>query len=135
MTKQHIESDHQIALIKWMRSAAQYYPQLKLLHSSLNGVRMSMSRARIAKAEGMLSGIPDLFLPVPMLNIDTGKWQHGLYIEMKKPKTASSGKGTVSPKQKVIIEQLRAVGYQVDICYGWQEAKACILRYVGIEND
>ena len=41
------------------------YPYLEMLHCSLNGVKLSGTQAKIAKGQGMLSGVPDLFLPVP----------------------------------------------------------------------
>jgi hypothetical protein len=42
----HLEAAHQQQVIEWARMA-------------------SKSQAGIAKSQGMLSGVPDLFLPVP----------------------------------------------------------------------
>ena len=50
------------------------------IHCSLNGVKLSGTQAKIAKGQGMLSGVPDLFLPVPK------NGYHGLFIEMKSEK-------------------------------------------------
>jgi len=60
----HLESAHQQQVIEWARMAS-----------------------RSAKGQGMLSGVPDLFLPVPKNGF------HGLFIEMK------SEKGRVTENQ------------------------------------
>ena len=60
----HLESAHQQQVIEWARWASRSakYPMLNMLHCSLNGVKLSKTQAGIAKAQGMLSGVPDLFL-------------------------------------------------------------------------
>ena len=80
----HLESIQQTQVIEWSKwaykSKPTQYPMLNMLHCSLNGVKLSGTQARIAKAQGMLSGVPDLFLPVPKNGF------HGLFIEMKSEK-------------------------------------------------
>ena len=63
----HMEADQQKQVVTWARwaSKSNKYPMLEMLHCSLNGVKLSPIQASIAKAQGMLSGVPDLFLPVP----------------------------------------------------------------------
>ena len=63
----HLESAQQQQVIEWARMASRSakYPMLDMLHCSLNGVKLSGTQAKIAKGQGMLSGVPDLFLPVP----------------------------------------------------------------------
>ena len=65
----HLESAHQASVIEWAKWAIKAnpkrYPNLDMLHCSLNGVKLSKTQAGIAKGQGMLSGGPDLFLPVP----------------------------------------------------------------------
>jgi len=108
----HLESAHQQQVIEWARMASRSakYPMLNMLHCSLNGVKLSKSQAGIAKAQGMLSGVPDLFLPVAV-----GKY-HGLYIEMK------HGKNTLTENQKKFLQNAANVGYAVSVCYSAQEA-------------
>ena len=75
-----------------------------LLFSIPNGGYRSKTIAGIMKAEGVVSGVPDLFLAIP-------KGQYaGLFIEMKTPK------GVVSDNQKMMIEALKKQGYAVEIC-------------------
>jgi len=85
----HLEAAHQAQVVEWARLASRSakYPMLNMLHCSLNGVKLSKTQAGIAKAQGMLSGVPDLFLPVPKNGF------HGLFIEMK------SEKGRVTENQ------------------------------------
>jgi hypothetical protein len=86
------------------------YPMLNMLHCSLNGVKLSKTQAGIAKAQGMLSGVPDLFLPVPK------NGYHGLFIEMK------YGSNKVTENQEKFLQNAANVGYAVSVCYSAQEA-------------
>ena len=90
---------------------------LNMLHCSLNGVKLSATQARIAKAQGMLSGVPDLFLPVPR-----GCF-HGLYIEMK------SEKGRLTDNQKWFLSNAESLGYKTVVCYSANEAIEKIKEY------
>ena len=70
-----MEADQQKQVVTWARWASKSgkYPMLEMLHCSLNGVKLSAIQASIAKAQGMLSGVPDLFLPVPKKVFETIK--------------------------------------------------------------
>jgi len=108
----HLEAEHQKTVVEWARWASRSakYPMLEMLHCSLNGVKLSKSQAGIAKGQGMLSGVPDLFLPVPR-----GKY-HGLYIEMK------HGDNTLTENQNKFLQNAANVGFAVSVCYSAQEA-------------
>ena len=71
--------------------------------------------AKLLKAEGVVKGVPDLCIPA---------W--GLWLEMKKRKG-----GRVSKEQEARIEALRAAGYAVKVCRGFDAAKRDILEYIG----
>jgi hypothetical protein len=81
-----------------------------MLHCSLNGVKLSAIQASIAKAQGMLSGVPDLFLPVPK------NGYHGLFIEMK------YGSNKVTENQEKFLQNAANVGYAISVCYSANEA-------------
>jgi hypothetical protein len=104
------EAIEQAKVIAWAKRHEHIYPYLWLLHCSLNGVKLSAIQASIAKAQGMLSGVPDLFLPVPK------NGYHGLYIEMK------SAKGRVSVEQSRYLKCAAENGYSVVVCYSANEA-------------
>ena len=104
------ESIEQAKVIAWARANENNYPYLWMLHSSLNGVKMTKAQAGRAIAQGMLSGVPDLFLPVPK------NGYHGLFIEMK------YGSNKVTENQEKFLQNAANVGYAVSVCYSANEA-------------
>ena len=104
------EAIEQAKVIAWARANENNYPYLWMLHSSLNGVKMTKAQAGRAIAQGMLSGVPDLFLPVPK------NGYHGLFIEMK------YGSNKVTENQEKFLQNAANVGFAVSVCYSAQEA-------------
>jgi hypothetical protein len=76
------------------------------------------------KAMGMKPGVFDMFLPQPC-----GTW-HGLYIEMKRPRTDKQKAGTLSTEQKEFGDFVWYNGYYCVLCYGWLEATTIIESYL-----
>lgn len=74
------------------------------------------------KRMGVKAGVPDLFLPVPRGGC------HGLFIELKAPY------GRLSDYQRGWLESLKASGYAVSVCYGYDEARRDILQYLALEK-
>ena len=111
------EAAEQEKVIKWARDNEKNYPFLWMLHSSLNGVKLSKTQAGKAKASGMLSGVPDLFLPVPRGSF------FGLYIEMK------SEKGRLTENQQWFLSNAESLGYKTAVCYSAKEAIDAIEAY------
>ena len=102
---EHLEQAH---LVMWFRRA---YPDT-LIFAIPNGGMRSKSQAMKLKVEGVVAGIPDLFVP---------EWR--LWIEMKKVKG-----GVVSKEQQLMIKYLQSVGYSVIVGLGAEDAKAQILE-------
>lgn len=113
------EGMEQATLFNWAKMQEWKYPELDLMYHIPNGGKRSGTEAARFKAEGVKSGVPDIFLPVPR----GGK--HGLYIEMKRQKG-----GSVSDNQSEWIEKLRSQGYRVDVCKGWEAASRVIVEYL-----
>lgn len=67
---------------------------------------------------GLAKGFPDLFIP------KAKNGAHGLFIELK------AGKGRTSTEQDEWISLLRAEGYAVFVCYGFEAARQTIDKYV-----
>ena len=107
---QQPEAIEQAKVIAWARASERNYPYLQLLHCSLNGVKMTKAQAGRAIAQGMLSGVPDLFLPVPK------NGYHGLFIEMK------YGSNKVTENQEKFLQNAANAGYAVSVCYSANEA-------------
>jgi len=118
------EHEAQAAVIRWARSMELILPSLRLLLAIPNAAKRSPGLAAMLKAEGLKSGVPDLFLPVPM---STGiAWVPGLFVEMKiRP-------NRVTENQAGWIMDLRNQGYRVEICWSAVEAIEVLKSYLGI---
>lgn len=112
------ESEEQQALIQWTELQMNKYPELELLFHIPNGGKRHIAVAKKLKAEGVKSGVPDLCLPVPKREF------HGMYIEMKVPGNSPT------KNQKVWIKNLKAQGYYVVVCYGWEKAAEELKKYL-----
>lgn len=117
------ESWEQKCVIKWSQqpSVRQLYPELMFLHHIPNE-RADKVQAAILKDMGVKKGVPDLFLPFPVLQF------HGLYIEMK----ALDGKP--DDDQLWWLEHLRANGYACAVCYGWKKAVEVLQWYLNLKK-
>jgi len=110
------EHDEQVALIRWAELSG--LPELQLLFAIPNGGQRHPAVARKLRDEGLKPGVPDLCLPVARGNY------HGLFIEMK------VGKNKPTASQSQWIGELRRRGYRVEVCYGYEEARAMIENYL-----
>jgi hypothetical protein len=90
-------------LVQWFRRTYRG----ELIFSIPNGGHRSKTTAALLKATGVVAGVPDLFVP-----------RYATFIEMKRTKG-----GVLSDAQKDIIAQIEAMGYQVLVCYGAEDAK------------
>lgn len=113
------EGLEQATLFSWAQMQSWRWPELELMMHIPNGGKRSKSEAARFKAEGVKSGVPDIFLPVPR-----GGY-HGLWIELKRREG-----GTVSREQKEWIARLTEQGYRAAVCRGWEEASEEIKRYM-----
>lgn len=126
-----LESEEQEKVFSWVNTNKKKYPELALAHASLNGVKLSPGAAVKAKKQGMVSGIPDLFLPISEPLDGRIKYpHHGLFIELKR----KSG-GKVSAEQMIMLDALNSQGFLAVVCYGADEAIETIKNYLGIKND
>ncbi|MDD4381748.1 MAG: VRR-NUC domain-containing protein [Candidatus Dojkabacteria bacterium] len=133
------EHDEQVALFYWAELNSNKIPSLKLLMAIPNGASYGggggrWNIAKRMKDEGVKKGVPDVFLPVPMMYMDEntneiGKVSAGLWIEMK------AGKNKTSDEQDWWIEQLREAGYRVEVCYSSQEAIDVITDYLDLNSN
>lgn len=120
------EDGHQIALFCWSATpeVRQRWPELKWLFAIPNGGFRTKSQGGRLKAGGVKRGVPDTCLP-----IKRGRYP-GLWLELKRPKSARGRAGTTSDDQDVWIEHLRSQGYACAVCVGWDEARECLISYL-----
>jgi hypothetical protein len=105
------EHDETATVVAWCRFMSGQYPCLAWLHAIPNGSRYGTNRrlaaieARKQHEEGLLPGVPDLFLPFPARNFN------GFYIEMK-----SKGKlSEVRDGQVAFLAYAESVGYLAQV--------------------
>lgn len=124
---QHIEHEHQVALIHWARRvrlapAADVAPGSKvadyLLAIPNGGKRSSPREGARLKAEGVKPGVSDLMLP-----LRRGGFA-GLWLELKAP-----GKKP-TPLQAEWLERMARAGYCATWCDDWQKAAVIITDYL-----
>lgn len=111
----HHESRLQTSLVKAIRSI---FPAARNIFAVPNGGVRSIATARRLKGEGVLAGVPDLFLPVAK-----GEY-HGLFLEVK------TETGRLSPSQTEICEYLRGEGYRVEIVRSVAEGIELVSTYL-----
>ena len=121
---QATEHGEQAAFVKWCKLMEPQIPELALLFAIPNGGFRHWKTAAYLKAEGVKAGVPDLFLPVCV-----SYEERGLFIEMKRP-----GGPKPTKEQSWWHERLRKGEFEVEVCYGFEEAKTAILRYLGKED-
>lgn len=96
------EHEEQRNFIQWFRRK---YPLVRIFAVPNGGARSPATAGRL-KAEGVLRGVPDLFVP---------EWR--LWIEMKRIKG-----GRLSDEQKEWIDYLERHGYRCIVGYGCEGA-------------
>ena len=125
-----LEEEEQEKVFSWVNEKMDKYPELALCHASLNGVKLSPGAAVKAKRQGMIKGIPDIFLPV--MEPEDGVMSHphhGLFIEMKRKMG-----GKVSAEQMITLDALNAQGFLAVVCHGADEAIETIKDYLNIKD-
>ena len=106
-----VPSEHfeQRELVRWFR---QTWPGVRIFAIPNGGARSKATAGRL-KAEGVASGVPDLFIPA---------WR--LWVEMKRSKG-----GSVSAEQKDWIQYLESVNYRCIVGKGADDAKRQISAF------
>jgi len=96
--------EHQV-----QKAIAQYLDLRKVCWFAVpNGGQRNKIVAAKLKAEGVKAGVPDICV------IHDGQVY---FLEVKKPKTANSGKGTLSKPQKEFIARIEEAGGEVAVVY------------------
>lgn len=121
------EHSNQVVLFAW--AAESGIPELKWLFAIPNGFYATPAQKAKMKAEGLRSGVWDVFLPIAGKWPDN-HWNAGLFIELKHEKYRKQAIGGLTDKQIEFRKDLECE-YAFVICYSWQEARDAILNYLG----
>ena len=111
------EHDLQVACVRWFRY--QYPEYATLLMAIPNGGWRNEVVAAKLKAEGVVPGVPDLFLAIPRCG------KAGLWIEMKNGKA-----GRLSDLQREMIAALEKVGYACIVCHTFDQFFKVVTDYL-----
>jgi len=116
---------------QWITLATPRIPQLALaFHCPNGGFRNAREAARL-KGLGVRAGVPDVLIPSPSYESIRDEpiaiFFHGLAIELK------AGKNTTTPEQDCWHKNLRAAGWQVNVCRSFDEARQAIADYFGVK--
>jgi len=117
------EHAEQVAIFEWAKLNLAKYPQLENLFAIPNGGQRSGRTGAMLKAEGVKSGVPDMFLSYPC------NGYHGLFIELKK---RNGNPSDVSEAQADWISRLNQAGYLANVAYGAKEAVQIIMDYLNM---
>lgn len=108
----------QVKVVQYVRT---FYPEVLIL-SIPNGSGTTAKNRLALYAEGLLPGVPDLFIP------EARKGFHGLWIEMK------TNEGVESKAQKIIRKNLELNGYLCYVARCEQTAINIIESYLSTEE-
>ncbi len=115
------ESKSQQEVVRWWRdNSYEWHLDAELLFAIPNQARRSRANASRMSAEGLLAGVPDVFLAVPRGDCA------GFFIEMK----ASGGK--LSENQRLMLARLTKAGYATLVAYSATDAINAIRAYMNL---
>jgi hypothetical protein len=115
------------AFVEWLRLYEKDMPELGLMFHIPNGERRGRKTGYKLKTMGVIPGVSDFFMPVPV------KKHHGLWIELKR---AGISKSSVSPEEQDWLFKMQKQGYAVRVCYGFESAVETTLTYLkGLWNE
>ena len=109
------EHEEQRELVRWFR---QTWPGVRIFAIPNGGARSPATAGRL-KAEGVSSGVPDLFIPA---------W--GLWVEIKRSKG-----GSLSAEQKDWIAYLESVRFCCIVGKGADDAKGKLQAFFNQHKD
>lgn len=109
------ERTEQVVFVARVR---EFYPDV-LIFAIPNGGSRRPGEGAGLKAQGVLAGVPDVFVAEPR-----GHWA-GLFVEMKR-----EDGGRTTDAQDRVQEELVARGYSVVVAAGAEEAWRCVEVYL-----
>ncbi len=111
------EREHhiQVACVRWFQTQ---HPR-HLLFAIPNGGKRNPVVAAKLKAEGVLPGVPDLFIAAARGGFN------GLFVELK------AGKNKPTPAQEDVMRGLTSAGYKCAVCRSLDEFMEVVNDYLG----
>lgn len=113
MRKAHLEDDLQQMCVQWFK----LQHSDKIIFAVPNGGKRNLFEALRLKKQGVLAGVPDLFIPEPT------KEYHGLFIELK------VGKNKLTLAQSEFIGWVHCRGYRTEVVRTFEQFQFVIGNY------
>lgn len=123
------EHSQQAAFFCWANSIKKDYPMLRFMFAVPNGGERNKVAAARLVAEGVKSGAPDIFLPYPKIRNNQVLY-HGLFIEMKRPKSVGLAAGRLTANQIEFQDYLISQNYAHIIAFDYLQAANAVLEYL-----
>lgn len=121
-----LEDDEQIAFVQWLR--ANNIPHFHCPNEAGGQTKSLKIRAMKMKRMGVSSGVPDMFIFIPVYGIDgTVDCYQMCVVEMKRKKGS-----TTSPAQKEWLKVIGMAGIPCAVCKG---AEAAVKFVEDIEQE
>ena len=114
---EHLEQSRFFAVIRRMEPL---YPGLRGAFAIPNGFLDTKAKRIRATQEGVLSGVPDVFIPWPLGGF------HGLFLEFKRPG------GRVTRGQEEYLALMASRGYKAEVVFGLREALEVLKAYMEV---
>ncbi len=124
------EHSQQVALFAWAALNVGKYPALAYMFAIPNGGLRDVRTATSLKAEGVKSGVCDIFLPMWGYTLKQDNRYFGCFIEMKIEKYRNRKNGGCSDEQIDFIDWIVGNGYYCTVAYNWEEAKDILVNYL-----
>ena len=118
MTTPSSEHQEQSRFFAVIRRLAEKDSRLDGAFAIPNGFLDSKSKRIKAFKEGMLSGVSDVFIPLP------SKGFHGLFLEFKRQD------GRATKAQVDFLNLMRSRGYKAEVVYGLRQALQVLKEYL-----
>lgn len=106
------EDNTQIAIVKYLREVL---PADALVAHVPNGGKRSIAQAARFKAMGVVAGIPDLIVLVPV--------GRAIFFEVKRPAGVNQRKGSESVSQLAMRFKLNGLGFDCATVYGIDDVR------------
>lgn len=118
------EHAHQAAFFASLPPLWHEYPELKFAHAIPNGGSRDAVVAGRLKAEGVRSGVWDVFVPAQRHGFA------GLYLEFKKPIRRKEKRKGLSDAQWAFGMYAHSAGYKTAVVFTWEEALEACKEYL-----
>lgn len=118
-----LESQEQRALVSWLS----YHPIVRdYFCKNDNEGKRTPAQGRNIKLLGLRPGVSDLFIFYPTNTF------HGLWLEVKRNKSYTKSERSTPTwvAQEQFQEQVKHVGYAAYFCFGWEDGKNIIDKYL-----